>query len=206
MDARATEIPGEDGVAYTVVPEANALQFHNIVDLADFITVPVQPCLLTPVRGPVAWKKVGEPMPLQNRLCLEGCQLTNARMKMLIQKLNGVLPQPANKRSLQERLIETCLPPCMHQQAFDKLESIEKTKEEDLDSVLSEVVSELNKEDGMQQDLKDLQQKKKLKKARRKLQAKGQEDVKSFAKKKPKQKASPKLSQRKLQKRKRKQP
>ena len=82
-DAQATQIPGEDGVAYTVAPERRALQFHNIVELNDFITVPVEPCLLTPVRGPLAWKKVGEAMPLQNRLCLEGCQVTNARLKML---------------------------------------------------------------------------------------------------------------------------
>lgn len=207
-DAQATQIPGEDGVAYTVVPERRALQFHNIVELNDFITVPVEPCLLTPVRGPLAWKKVGEAMPLQNRLCLEGCQVTNARLKMLIQKLNGVLPQPSNRRSLQERLVETCLPPCMQQQALDKLETIEKTKEEDLDSVLSEVVSELNKEDGMQQDLRDLQQRKKLKKARRKLQAKGQEDVQSFAKKiakqKAKQKAKPKAKQKKAPEKKQK--
>ena len=118
---------------------------------------------MTPVRGPLAWKKVGDPIPLQNRLSLEGCQLTNARLKMLIHKLNGGLPQPANRRQLQERLIETCLPPCMQQQALDKLESIEKTREEDLDSEFSEVLSEPNKEDGMQQDLKDLQQKKNLK-------------------------------------------
>lgn len=37
---KASPIPGQGGVAYTVVPEREALQFHNIVDLNDWIVVP----------------------------------------------------------------------------------------------------------------------------------------------------------------------
>ena len=161
--AEATPVPLSKEIAFTLVEERRALNFHRILDLDEWLVIPTEPQLLTPVRGPMGWMKCGEPLPLQAQMCLEGCTLlTNQQLVKLVKHLGGVPPRPAKRRCLQELIIKMCLGEELQAVALSMLKESENKKDTDeIDSQFSEILSELGKEDGHQQDLQELQKKKK---------------------------------------------
>ena len=172
--AEATTVPHSDQIAYTLVEHAASITWHHIVDLSEWLLIPTEPQLLTEVRGPVGWVKCGNPLPLQSAMCLEGCHfLTNQQMKALVLHLGGQPPKPATQRAYRELLISMCLDGGLQAEALKKMEEKEKMKAEDdeIDSQLSEVLSDLEKEDGNRQDLKEMTQKRRAQNVKRKLAA-----------------------------------
>ena len=163
--------PGTNATCYVMPPQKENLVWLHLVDLEDWVVVPHKPLLLTPVRGPLGWIKTGSPLPIVAQLCLDGVHVGVPDLKALIQLLGGQVHAGSSKRNLQEQLIGMSLPHNMQEQAREKLESPEE-KEWDLDSNMSEILSELEKDDGNVQDLQELKKKEKKKVAVMKMRFK----------------------------------
>ena len=176
--AEAQSIPQNRGeTCYVLPPAKECISFHHIIDLEDWIVVPTKPLLLTESRGPLGWKKDGEPRSLQAKVCLEGCTvLTNPQLTALIRHLGGQIASNSTRRARVEMLIKMCLPESEQARALAMLGELEKQKAQDvdddeIDSQFSELLSDLDKEEGDQQDIKDWKDKKKKLRAKRKLAA-----------------------------------
>ncbi|CAK9057969.1 unnamed protein product, partial [Durusdinium trenchii] len=178
-------------VAYTLVEKSTGISWYHITDLDEWLVIPTEPRLLTEVRGPVGWVKCGDPMSLQAAMCMEGCAtLIVQQMKALVLKLGGTPPKPATKRAYQELLISMCLEKSLQAEALKKVEESGKKETEDseIDSQFSEVLSDLGKDDGNRQDLKELAQKRQTQKVKRKLAARDKPVEEGKKKKKSKSK------------------
>eukprot|EP00435_Cladocopium_sp_Y103_P052500 s248_g16.t1 len=154
--------------AYVLQPNKDLLGFHYILDIDDWVCLSVKPGLLTPGQGPVCWIKSGEPMSLDMAFCLNKItRFTQQQVKALIQHLGGATPPGAQLRECQEILIKICVPEDLWGKAMAQLK--QKDEVDDLDSEMSEVVSELAQDDANQQDIKEFKEKKRQRKLRRKF-------------------------------------
>ena len=177
--------------AYTMQADGKHLAWHHVLDLDDWLIVPAEAALLSPGKGLVGWVRSGDPVTLQEALCISGVQLTVKQIGLL----GGAVPASAKKRELQELLITMCVPEGKQEEARQAVSSNQKDAANDeIDSQFSEVISDLDRDDGNAQDVKEFKQKKKRKKVLRKLAFKAQEDLvdtKRKAKAKAKAKARP---------------
>jgi hypothetical protein len=167
------------------VVRRDSIGFHHITDLDDWLELQVEPCLTTAggTRGPIGWRKIAEPLTLDAAALLKGITLTFLQLKDLVVALGGSKKGIASKKAAIELLITMAF-------AADKVEEVkamyaaeEETRgDEQMDSDLSELVSELGQDDANTQDLKDLKekkqayrQKKALKKAEQQVLLQGKE-------------------------------
>ena len=171
--AEATPVPLGSDVVFTLVENKECLSFHHIFDLEDWLFIPTKPRLLTPMRGPLGWERCGDPLPLQSQMCLEGCKLlTNTQLVALVKHLGGEPPKRAKRRELQELVTAMCLGGELQAAALKKIEESEKTMDsEEIDSQFSEILSDLDKEEGNRQDIQEFKKKKQVQNAKRKLAA-----------------------------------
>ena len=95
--------------AFVCKAVSDALQWHHLLELQDWLVIGTSPQLLS-ATGPVGWLQVGEPMFLPHHLCLRGLPVTKDQILQLIRLLGGSAPAGADKRHLQEFLIKNILP------------------------------------------------------------------------------------------------
>eukprot|EP00438_Fugacium_kawagutii_P035086 Skav205139 [mRNA] locus=scaffold3411:179900:184204:- [translate_table: standard] len=200
-----------DGLrTFHCILDRNAIAFHHIVSLDDWLHLPAEPCLANALgtRPPVGWKRVGEPLQVDAAALVHGSSLTFQNLKDLLRETGASLPRQPSKKSVAELLISIIVPEEFQDAARAHYVQGEATQEEGdgMDSELSELISELGQDDANTQDLKDLQEKKRhyrnkraLEKAEKaakeedaKKKAKGKGRGKGKAKAKPKAKAEPK--------------
>ena len=109
-DASVEQLP-DGGKAFVCKPIADALQWHHLLDLEDWLVLSTRPILLT-VKGAVGWQQTDQPpLFLPQALCLRGLPLiTKQQLVLLISSLGGTPPANADKRALQMFLIQNILP------------------------------------------------------------------------------------------------
>ena len=158
-------------------PKRNQISWQHIVSLEDWVVLEVLPALVTESYGPLGWVKSGQPSTLQAALCscgLESC--TVQELTELVLHLGAQLESgKCSKMSLMEQLIDMCLPDgAAKQAAFERVRNLSKKKsaaaaaDDEIDSQFSEILSELDKEEGNQQDILEFKQKKRMLHAKRK--------------------------------------
>lgn len=161
-------------------PKRNQISWQHIVSLEDWVVLEVLPALVTESYGPLGWVKSGQPSTLQAALCscgLESC--TAQELTELVLHLGAQLESgKCSKMSLMEQLIDMCLPDgAAKQAAFERVRNLSKKKsaaaaaDDEIDSQFSEILSELDKEEGNQQDILEFKQKKRMLHAKRKVAA-----------------------------------
>ena len=193
---------------YRCVLSRDAVQFHYVCELDDWVHVPTEPFLSGAggSRGAVMWRKAcgqdGVPLPsmsLVGAALLDGSSITYQQMKDLAKLAFDVnIKGNPPLKELQEQLINLSLEGQDAVLARQRLEQRCPSPQDDMDSELSEVVSELDN-DGNEGELRELKAKKrhrKLKEAWAKSQqvvqgkpAKAKGKAKSKAKAKPKVKS-----------------
>ena len=193
----ASPVVQPDGTRlFTLEPNKDLLTWYHVLDLADWKVIPTEARLVSPTRGPVGWVQVGEPIQLHFAACLEGCKLTMKQITDIIQQLGGEAISGGGKKALQTQLIEMTLPKDLQQIALEKLSKpdAEDGDQGDTDSELSEIISDLGREDGNQQDVQELKKRNARAKAKRKAQTKDAslEATMAASKKKAKSKAKSK--------------
>ena len=143
----------------------------------------------------MGWVQVDEPLPLHFAICLEGVPLTVKQIKDVIRQLGGGEVE-GQKKKLQTMLIEMTLPKDLQEVAISNLAGAGKTSNQDeIDSQFSEIISDLDRDEGNCQDVRDL--KKRKRKAAASRRNKADKDVplippKAKAKRKPKAKSKAK--------------
>ena len=189
---RATpRVRASDGRAVWILePRPDHLAWHFLHDLCDWLALPAKAAMVTPTRGPLGWTQAGPAVPLQWHICQQGVNLTVSQLKDLL----GALGHAATgqKAQMQRDLIDLTLPPNLREAAKHKVhDAATKSKHvaEDIDSDFSEVISDLDKEEGNAQDVADLKQKKKLLKRMQKKHVDRDEPLQQQPKQKPKVKA-----------------
>ena len=107
-------------------------------------------------------------------MCLTGLQLNKDQLISLIHELGGAAPSPATKKELQLFIINGLLTGDASKACAEELEKQAAAKQwnddDEIDSQLSEVLSELDKEDGNAQDLQEYTKKRHIQRMKRKLQ------------------------------------
>ena len=161
-----------DGESLYLMPsKRQALAWHHIWDLADWVVVPAKPQLLNPGIGPMGWVKAGNPLSLPVACCKEGVRITVKQIKHLLQELGVPLPKNLKRRQLQILLIESCLDSKEEQQeAIAKITEAEQADPEaDLDPAL----------DALEEDEANWQEVKKIRKqaGQRKQKKEKEEEV-----------------------------
>lgn len=161
--------------AYRCVLSRDAVQFHYVFDLQDWVHVPTEAFLAGAggSRGPVMWRKAcdqeGVPLPtmgLVGAALVHGSNITYQQMKDLAKGAFGVeIKGNPPLKELQEQLINLSLQGQDAVAAMHKLEQKCPSSQDDMDSELSEVVSELD-HDGNECDLRDLKAKKRHRKVK----------------------------------------
>eukprot|EP00438_Fugacium_kawagutii_P028052 Skav235470 [mRNA] locus=scaffold1269:62205:66386:- [translate_table: standard] len=182
---QATPKTGRDGVTmFFLDADHTLLQWHHITDLNDWKLVPSKAALVSD-RGPIGFVKTGEAVPLHWQVCLEGADLVVTHLKDIIESMGGI-PQ-GYKKQLQTQLIRMTLPADLQEAALQNIAAKEAAaaEQDEVDSELSEILSDLDKEEGNAMEIKD------LKKKRRKY-AKGKPVDKPLAGPKAKAKAKAK--------------
>ena len=161
----------QDGAdVFVCKPNLRDLQWQHLLHMDNWLLVPTAPCLLNHGVGPVGWQQTGDPIFLPEALCLRGLTLNKEQLLQLISHLGGSAPSGAGKRQLQELLIDMVLAGPDKQVALEQLDKLQGKKDEEIDSQFSEVLSELDKEEGNAQDIKDYKQTKHILRTKRKLQ------------------------------------
>ena len=190
-----------DGQSYFLLePHRNQLVWQHVVALEEWLDVPVEPCLLVQDRGPIGWQPTSDPLPLDVALVAQGIPLTAKQMRVLLRDCYNIkMPATASKAALEGQLIQAVLPEGLQATAKRNYEEkAKKKKEEDLDSDMSEVISELAQDEHNLQDLKEYQVKKKKQRLKRKMAAKPKDTpVETKAKKKRKSTGKAKGTKRK---------
>ena len=171
--------------SYVCARSRGAVQWHHVFDLDDWLVLQVEPCLLNQ-QGPLGWKTLAEPLPLECLCCLDGAALTFLQLKKLIRYFGGTIRGNPSKKSLQIQIIEMLLGEEDQVQAKANIPEEKRGRQakDDWDSDLSEVVSELGHDEGNAQDLKEFKDKKKARKVQKKLE--GGDEVVDGKKKKGK--------------------
>ena len=169
-----------------------AIQWHYILDLDNWLELQVEGCLVNATRGPVGWKSSGDPLPLQVAACMFGITLTHAQICRLIKHCGGVLPGGTPSKKVVELLLIELVVPEEHQEQAKAHMKIAADGQDDFDTDLSEVVSKLAQDDANQQDIKDFKQKKKFRRLKKSMAAKDEPLVDGRKQRKPKAKAKTK--------------
>ena len=152
---------------FLMQPDPKLLAWHHVLDLTDWKVVPVQPVLVSDSKGPVGWQQAGEPLPLHFSICLEGVNLTVKQIKDVIKQIGGG-DVDGKKKQLQLMLIEMTLPKDLQDVAAQKLAMAGQAAQQDeIDSQFSEIISDLDRDDGNCQDVKELKKRKKRAAAKR---------------------------------------
>ena len=160
---------------YLLEASPSCIQWRHIVDLSDWLQVPVKPTMMYENVGPLGWVASGNPLPLDVAVVQAAISLTVKQMRSLLKLYNVKVAGNASRATVEKMLVETVLQDeAMRQEAFKKFKAKTKTKDDDddLDSELSEVISELAQDEFNQQDLKEYKQKKKVTRLKRKLSSK----------------------------------
>ena len=160
---------------YLLEANPSCIQWRHIVDLSDWLQVPVKPTMMYENVGPLGWVASGNPLPLDVAVVQAAISLTVKQMRSLLKLYNVKVAGNASRATVEKMLVETVLQDeAMRQEAFKKFKAKTKTKDDDddLDSELSEVISELAQDEFNQQDLKEYKQKKKVTRLKRKLSSK----------------------------------
>ncbi|CAE7251958.1 unnamed protein product [Symbiodinium sp. CCMP2456] len=162
---------------YLCSADIRSVGWEHITDFNEWLVVPTKPVLVNESRGPLGWVRSGDPQTLPCSLCLRGLKLTKSQLLQLISKLGGVATAAASKRRLQEILIGIALVSLDEQkQAMDQLGAVEQQDNDEIDSQLSEIISELDKEDGNQQELAEYKKKRQAQRWKRKLHSASADD------------------------------
>ncbi|CAL1147738.1 unnamed protein product, partial [Cladocopium goreaui] len=151
--------------------QRHAVGFRHISNLSDWVELPVEPCLTSAggTRGPIGWRRVGHPQPLETAALLHGLTLTFQQLKDLVKELGASTKGLTSKKAVVELLISIACPEDKLEEVKAKYATETTEGEGQMDSDLSEVVSELGQDDGNAQDLKDLKEKKKHHRAKKAL-------------------------------------
>ena len=193
--------------AYRCQLDRDALRFHFVVELNDWVDVQAQPFLSGAggTRGPVMWKRLcdEEGVPLQcmslvGAALLNGHSVTYQQLKELAKVAFGLsIKGNPPLRDLQDQLIHLALSGQDVETAQQRLE--QKCPQDDMDSNLSEVISELGQDESNMNDIKDLKAKKRHRKLKEAwalneqiVQSKPAKAAKGLAKTKSKSKSSKK--------------
>ena len=199
----AKTLDNADAVAYQCDFTKDAIDFHFIVDLGDWVCLQTEAFLSAAggSRGPIMWRvcraedgSLLDQLDLVASALVFGYTLTYLQMKQLAIDLGCKLSGQQPKRQLHEMLIQIAVPQAYMNMAKKHLEQQQVGEEDDLDSNYSEVISELGQDDGNANDLKDLKLKKKNRKLKKALKTQAEiveakAAAKSKAKTKPKAKA-----------------
>ena len=141
------------------------------MDLNDWAFVPTEPVLLSQASGPIGWKKSGLSMSLQCAVCLAGLPLTVVQMKDLVKLLGGHVKGNASRKTVEQHVWGLSFPEDELEAAKAAAKTRAAEQDNDWDSELSEVISELDQDDANKQDLQDLKARKKIAKLLMKLGA-----------------------------------
>ena len=106
-DASVEQLPGDGGKVFVCKAMGDALQWHHLVELEDWLVLSTKSRLLT-TQGPLGWQQtelslsgfVREGLPL----------ITKQQLLRLIFLLGGSPPANADKRALQIFLIQNIMP------------------------------------------------------------------------------------------------
>ena len=136
--------------------QRHAVGFRHISNLSDWVELPVEPCLTSAggTRGPIGWRRVGHPQPLETAALLHGLTLTFQQLKDLVKELGASTKGLTSKKAVVELLISIACPEDKLEEVKAKYATETTEGEGQMDSDLSEVVSELGQDDGNAQDLK----------------------------------------------------
>ena len=181
----------DGGPVYTCSCKRDDVQWYHCCSLDDWLHLHVEPFLLHAdgTLPPVAWKAAGDPLTLEAAALCAGHVITYQQAKKLLQHLGGPkLPGNSSKKLVMETLIGIAVPEELQDLARGHLE---EGKQEDMDSELSEVISELGQDDANIQDLKSYKEKKRSYKLRKQLAKQDDEEVKG-KKRKPRAKGKAK--------------
>ena len=160
---------------YTCSLKRNDVQWHHCCSLDDWLHLQVEPFLLHAdgTLPPVAWKPAGDPLTLEAAALVSGHGITYQQAKQLLKHLEGPrLAGNASKNLVMETLIGIAVPEELQDLARGHLQ---ERKQEEMDSDLSEVISELGQDDANIQDLKSYKEKKRSYKLRKQLATKDEE-------------------------------
>ena len=197
----------DGGRSYVCKPKRQELRFFYVVDLDDWLELPVTPCMVNERRGPIGWKLTegATPLPLETAALMCGQTITHSQLQKLMGLFSGMeVKKNQSKESLWNQLVDMLVAPQHQELARSHLKA--KAKKEDeaggYDTDFSEVISELDNQDGNQNDLKEYKQKRRLrlkkllkraadepiegKKKRPKAKAKGKAKAKAKPKAQPK--------------------
>ena len=152
--------------AYRCQFSRDSIQFHFVVDLDDWVHVKAEP-FLAGARGPVMWRRVCDeqqlPLPCLNLLgaaLVDGHNITYQQMKELASSAFGVsIKGNPPLKEVQEQLLNLALHGKELEMAKKRLEE-RCPPDDDIDSCLSEVISDLDQDDANHNDLKELKAKK----------------------------------------------
>ena len=152
-------------------PDRNHLLWLHITDLHDWVVIPSEPVVVNNLRGPLGWKRAGEAMPLHVAVCLENLKSVGVSyIKRLIQTLADFhIKGNPSRKEVEEVLFKMCLDEDKWESAWQAYQKAECEVNDGIDSEFSEVISELNQEEGNQTDLKDLKAKKRTARLKRKM-------------------------------------
>ncbi|CAK9091627.1 Probable ubiquitin-conjugating enzyme E2 23 (E2 ubiquitin-conjugating enzyme 23) (Ubiquitin carrier protein 23) [Durusdinium trenchii] len=170
----AAHVLPDGQVTFRMEPNRMNLVWEHILDLEDWAYIPTEMMLLTEGKGPIVFKKTDEAMPLQHAICFFGLPLTVAQIRRLILLLGGPhLPGMPSRQHVEETLFQTIFSDEALPEVRAKVEQFAKAgiDQDDIDSELSEILSELDQEDGNKQDLKDLKTKRKQQRAAKRFKA-----------------------------------
>ena len=170
-------------------PNIAAITWKHVTEWSDWLVLETSPCLVRSNACPtVGWQQQGRPQTLPHIPRCRGLPINRPQLLQLISELGAVPPRTgATKRELQEFLIGNILTE-LHEQkaALDLVVQMYHPKEvdEEIDSQMSEIISELGKKDGNNQDLQEYKKKKIAQRAgmKRKLQG-GDMDIQKKPKK-----------------------
>ena len=110
-DASVEQLPGDGGKVFVCKAMGDALQWHHLLELEDWLVLSTKPRLLT-TQGPLGWQQTEQPpLFLPQALCMRGLPLiTKQQLLQLIFLLGGSPPANADKRALQIFLIQNIMP------------------------------------------------------------------------------------------------
>ncbi|CAE7344097.1 unnamed protein product [Symbiodinium sp. CCMP2592] len=165
------KLPDGD-TCYCLRPDRRCLKWRHIVDLDDWAFVPTEPVLLNQTLGPIGWKKSGESMSLQCAVCLAGLPLTVVQMRDLVKLLGGHVKGNASRKTVEEHVWGLSFPEDELEAAKAAAKPNVEEHDNDWDSELSEVISELDQDDANKQDLQEMKARKKKAKLLMKMDAK----------------------------------
>ena len=176
MASDSAELEGDH--VFLCEPDRDSLLWLHITDIHDWVMIPSEPVVVNSVNGPLGWKKAGDPLPLEMAVCMENLQtLGVSYIKRLIEELGGAaMKGNPSRKAVEETLFKMVFEGEGLDSAWKSYQNKASGEADDdgIDSDFSETLSELDQEEGNQNDIKDLKAKKKAARLKRKM--KGEAD------------------------------